>query len=145
MNCMKDRVFFDTNIICYAFDLNEVFKRRICEKLIKRVLDGEIIGVVSNQVLGEIFNATTGKLGVPPEKARILVQTIITSEKWEKINYTHETINLATDKFEQLRIPFWDLVIAETLKENNLSEIITENERDFRRIPEIKIINPFRL
>ena len=86
-----------------------------------------------------------GNWGCPPEKARILVQTIITSEKWEKVNYTYETINRATERFEQLGIPFWDLVIAETLKENDLNEIITENERDFRRVPGIKINNPFRL
>lgn len=142
---MKDKIFFDTNIICYAFDLNESFKRGICEKLIKKVLNGEIIGVVSNQVLGEIFNAATEKLGVSPDKAKILVQTITTSEKWEKVNYTYETINRAAGRFEQLGIPFWDLVIAETLKENGLNEIITENERDFRRVPGIKINNPFRL
>jgi predicted nucleic acid-binding protein len=141
---MKDKIFFDTNIICYAFDLNEVFKRGTCEKLIKRVLNGEIIGVVSNQVLGELFNAATGKLGVDPDKARILVQAIITSEKWEKVNYTYETINRAVEKFEHAEIPFWDLVIAETLKENGIKEIITENERDFRGVPGIKITNPFR-
>jgi predicted nucleic acid-binding protein len=144
MNFMKDRVFFDTNIICYAFDLNESAKREVCEKLVKRVLNREILGVVSNQVLGEIFNAATEKLKVQPDKARILVQSIITSDKWEKVNYTHETINRAAEKFEELGVPFWDLVIAETIKENGISQIITENERDFRRVPGIKINNPFK-
>lgn len=142
---MKDKIFFDTNIICYAFDLSETAKREVCEKLIKRVLNGEIVGVVSNQYLGEVFNAATKKLGVSPEKVRILVQAIISSEKWEKVNYTHETINRAAEKFERLGIPFWDLVIAETLKENGLNEIFTENEKDFRGFRGIKINNPFNV
>lgn len=141
---MKDRIFFDTNIICYAFDINEHTKREVCEKLIKRVLNGEITGIVSNQVLGEVFNATTTKLKMSLEKAKILVQAIIASEKWEKVNYTHKTINRAAEKFEQLGIPFWDSVIAETLRENSVEEIITENERDFKRVPGIRINNPFR-
>jgi predicted nucleic acid-binding protein len=141
---MKDKLFFDTNILCYAFDLNEGAKRETCEKLIKKVLNGEIIGVVSNQILGETFNAAIKKLKISPEKARIMVQGIITSDKWEKVNYNYETINRATEKFEQLRIPFWDLVIAETLKENGLTEIITENEKDFEKFPGIKVNNPFK-
>ncbi|MDE1845983.1 MAG: PIN domain-containing protein [Candidatus Micrarchaeota archaeon] len=141
---MKDRLFFDANLICYAFDANEPAKRAICQDLIKQVLNNEIIGVVSNQVLGEIFNAATKKLKVTPHNAKIIVQAIIESDKWQKINYTHDTISRATERFEQSNVPFWDLVIIETLKENNVTKIITENERDFRGIQGIKVINPFK-
>jgi predicted nucleic acid-binding protein len=81
---------------------------------------------------------------VPPDKVRILVQAIIASGRWEKVNYTHETINRAAEKFEHLRVPFWDLVLAETIKENGMNEIITENEKDFRMVPGIKVNNPFK-
>ncbi|MDE1825802.1 MAG: hypothetical protein KGH61_04635 [Candidatus Micrarchaeota archaeon] len=69
---------------------------------------------------------------------------IVESDKWQKINYTHDTINHAAEKFEQLGVPFWDLVIAETLKENDITEIITENGKDFDKIPWIKVRNPFK-
>ena len=141
---MNDRVFFDTNIICYAFDLKEPTKREICEKLVKQVMKGEIVAAVSNQILGEIFNASIKKLGLPVDKAMIIVQTIIESEKWDKVNYTYNTINNAVEKFEELKIPFWDLVIIETMKENGISVIVTENEGDFDRIPGIKVRNPFK-
>lgn len=144
MNFMKDRIFFDANVICYAFDINEPAKREICQGMVREVLKGEIIGVVSNQVLGEIFNAAIKKLRVPPKEARIMVQGIIESDKWQKIAYTCETINRATERFEQLGVPFWDLVIAETLKENEIEKIATENERDFKGISGIKVINPFK-
>ncbi len=141
---MNDRVFFDTNIICYAFDLKEPTKREICKKLVKQVMKGESAATVSNQVLGEIFNASIKKLGLTTDKAKIIVQTIIDSEKWHKVDYTHSTVNNAVEKFEQLKIPFWDSVIVETMKENGISEIITENERDFDMIPGIKVRNPFK-
>ncbi len=141
---MNDRVFFDTDIICYAFDLKEPAKREICEKLVKRVMNGEIAAFVSNQILGEVFNASVKKLGLSTDKAKIIVQTMIESEKWHKVDYTYNTINNAVEKFEQSRIPFWDLVIIETMKEHGISEIITENEGHFDRIPGIKVRNPLK-
>ena len=96
---MNDRVFFDTNIICYAFDLKEPAKREICEKLVKRVMNGEIAAFVSNQILGEVFNASVKKLGLSTDKAKIIVQTMIESEKWHKVDYTYNTINNAVEKF----------------------------------------------
>lgn len=136
------KIFFDTNIICYAFDLNEPSKREACEELVKRVAKGELIGVVSNQVLGEVFNAATSKLKISPEDANIIVQTIIKSDKWQKINYSHETISRAAEKFERLRVPFWDLLITETMKENGIDTILTENEKDFNKVEGITVKNP---
>lgn len=36
------------------------------------------------------------------------------------------------------------VVNAQTMKENGITEIITENEADFHNIPGIKITNPFK-
>ncbi len=140
---MNDEIFFDTNIICYAFDLNEPAKKEVCEKLIKKVMSGETVGVVSNQVLGEVFNLTTGKLGISPDKARIIIDTIVESEKWKKINYTGETISKAAQNFELMETHFWDLVISETMKENGIEAIFTENEKDFKNA-EVIVKNPFK-
>lgn len=140
---MKDEIFFDTNIICYAFDLNEPAKKEVCEKLIKKVMGGETVGVVSNQVLGEVFNLATRKLGISPDKVRIIIDTIIESKKWRKINYTEGTIAKAAQNFELFGTHFWDLVIAETMKENGVEEIFTENEKDFKA-SEVVVKNPFK-
>lgn len=137
-------VFFDTNIICYAFDAGQANKREICKRLVERVLQGEVLGVVSNQVLGEIFNASIRKLGLSPGQATIVVREIIGSAKWRKVNYTEETINRAIGRLEESRRPFWDLVILETARENGVEEIVTENERDFVNPYGIRITNPFR-
>lgn len=141
---MKDKLFFDTNIICYAFDLAEPVKRKTCKKLVERVFNGEISGVVSNQVLGEAFIAAVTKIKMPVDKAAIMVKSLIASDKWDKINYNYITIKHAVDNFEKSNAPFWDLLIAETMKENRITEIITENEKDFSKIPEIKVTNPFK-
>ena len=42
------------------------------------------------------------------------------------------------------RAPFWDALIAATMLEHGIDTIVTENERDFKKIPGITIINLFQ-
>ncbi|MDE1833955.1 MAG: PIN domain-containing protein [Candidatus Micrarchaeota archaeon] len=139
-----DKVFFDTNIICYAYDSSEPEKRKVCERLLEKVFNGDIEGVISNQILGETFNALVTKLGVSPEKARIIVKSLIVSDKWRKLDYTSTTIDHAISNFEKFNAPFWDLLISETMKENGIIEIFTENDKDFDEISGITVTNPLR-
>jgi predicted nucleic acid-binding protein len=37
----------------------------------------------------------------------------------------------------------WDAAIAATMKENDIFEIVTENVKDFKKIPQLKVSNPF--
>ncbi len=139
---MKDRVFFDTNIICYAFDSSEPSKRKICERLIERVYKEEICGAISNQVLVETYNALTRKFEMPVDKAKEIMKSLTTSEHWYRINYTSDTLDRALDSSNEVKVPFLDMLIAETMKENFIIDIITENEKDFNKIPGIRVTNP---
>jgi len=143
---MKDEVFFDTNIIAYAFDKSEPRKKKICERLVERVFKGEIRGCVSNQVLGELFVVLTEKIGKPisRETARIIVEAFIESDKWKKIDYSSLTVKKALVNAERVKASFWDILIVETMKENKVSKIYTENEKDFRKIGGVEVINPFK-
>lgn len=142
---MIDEILFDSNILCYAFNEAEPAKRKICEKFVEEVFDGKIHGVISNQILIEFFNASTRRLGFPIEKSKKIVKSFILSERWRKINYSHNTISRTIDNSERLNAPFLDILIAETMKENGITEIITENERDLNHIPGIKVTNPFKV
>jgi predicted nucleic acid-binding protein len=42
-----------------------------------------------------------------------------------------------------MRTPFWDIMIAETMKEAGVRDLYTENEKDFLEIPWIRVVNPF--
>lgn len=140
---MSGKVFFDTNILIYAFDRAEPEKRRICAKLVRGVLDGRIEGVISNQVLGELSNALLNKVAAGAEDTKRAVSDILGSDAWLKLDYTSDTVRKAVASCTATGMPFWDSVIAETMRENGISEIVTENERDFR-VPGIKATSPFR-
>ena len=141
---MKDKIFFDTSILVYAFTLEEKKKRRISKKLVEDVFRGKIKGIVSNQVLSELFFVLVEKKKIRKEFAEIITNSFILSEKWKKINYTFETIEKAKRISIEHNLKFWDSLIVATMLENDVKQIYTENEKDFKKVKELKVLNPFK-
>lgn len=50
----------------------------------------------------------------------------------------------AIELVRKYRTPFWDALIAACMLENNVKEILTENTKDFMKIPEIIVTNPLQ-
>lgn len=145
MNCMSGEIFVDTNVLAYAFDESEKEKREIAKKIVKQITSGELKGVVSNQVLAEFFTVLTKKITVPIEKqtAQTIVNGFIDSNHWKKINYTEKTIGRAIETVCAEKTSFWDALIAETMIENQVYKILTENIKDFQT-KQIIAENPFK-
>ena len=139
---MTGEPFYDTNILCYAYDRNEPAKRDVCKAVVSKVFAGEEKGAISNQILVELYNALTRKLGVETSTARVVVESFIASANWLKVSYNHLTVRTALDTSKAFRTPFLDTLIAETMKENCMTLIVTENEADFARIPGLRVENP---
>lgn len=136
--------FFDTNILVYAYDNSEEEKRAACHKLLSRVFAAEINAVISNQVLAEVFYVLTNKVKRPlsSEETRKIISIFLKSENWVKINYDGNTLEKAIETVVSVKVDLWDALIAETMKENGIAKIYTENENDFKKIPGIEVINP---
>jgi|SRR3989344_3592596 len=136
---------FDTNILVYGYDTSEKEKRDKCFDILKDVFDGKEEGYVTNQILGELFYVLTQNMKKPldDEYAKKIVDSFISSDNWKKINYNHNTLKKAMVYVRDYRIHFWDALIASTMIDNNILVIYTENEKDFKKIPGIKVINPF--
>jgi predicted nucleic acid-binding protein len=140
-----ERAVIDTNILAYAYDKSDPNRRKICEKLVKSGFEGESRYCVSNQVLGELYVVLTRKVAkpMPKEQASLLVNAFLESQNWEKLNYNHLTVKHALEDLRSMRTPFWDIMIAETMKEAGVRDLYTENEKDFLEIPWIRVVNPF--
>lgn len=143
---MTGSTFYDTNVFVYAYDESEKEKRQIAEKLVESVFSGEVKGSLSNQILSELFYVLTEKISNPLSKevAAKIIRNYVLSDKWEKLDYTNSTTLKAALSSSYYKNPFWDTLIAETMKENGIIQIITENEKDFKAIPGIKVTNPFK-
>lgn len=144
MNDDSKEYFFDANILAYAYDERFEKKKEICKKLVESVFKGETTGVVSNQVLGELFKALIDKFGVSVENAETIIKSFIISDNWVKVGYDTNTVLGAVALVKKFKSKFWDAVIAETMIESGVEMIYTENEKDFKRIQGIKVINPLK-
>lgn len=135
----------DTNILVYAYDISEKTKRRIARTLLDEIWD-EGGGVVTLQNLAEFFVVVTRKVENPISTAsvRTIIADILRSRHWLVIDRRAETLLKAVELVEHNGAPFWDALIAACMLEHDVRTIVTENERDFRRIPGITVLNPFK-
>lgn len=140
----KNEALFDTSILVYAYDKSEPVKREICSKLVEEVFNKERAGYISNQILAELYFVLTEKKGLTKEEAKTIVSNFIESNSWMKVDYDTETVKQAMNSSKTIDVIFWDILIAETMKENGIDIIYTENENDFKKIPGIKVINPIK-
>ena len=77
-----------------------------------------------------------------PKAIRMAPSTIAGSQ-WRVIDRGPMTVLKAIELVKLYRAPFWDALIAACMLEYGIGTIVTENERDFRKIPGLKVINPF--
>ena len=60
----EDRIFLDTNILVYAYDISAGAKHKIAQKIVVDLWNSNS-GVLSTQVLQEIFVTLTRKIPKP--------------------------------------------------------------------------------
>ena len=141
---MAERLL-DTNIFVYAYDVSEKRRRGIAKTLVDEVWDSGD-GVVTLQNLSEFFFAVTRKVQkpIPVADARTIVSDILRSSRWMVIDRNAGTLLKAIDIVESVRAPFWDALIAACMLERGIEVVVTENEKDFKNIPGITVVNPFK-
>ena len=147
---MKDNLcLLDTNILVYAYDGGEIDrkKHKLCKNLVAGCWNLNNEFALSLQNLSEFYVVVTKKIENPvsTKDARGIIRDIISFNGWRKINFTANTILSAIDINHRYRIPYWDALLAATMRENNILCIYTENERDFKRVPWLEIVNPLGL
>ncbi|MFH1649204.1 MAG: PIN domain-containing protein [Candidatus Woesearchaeota archaeon] len=121
-------IAIDTNILVYAFDITSL-KHSQCAQLVEGIMTGKQQGAVTNQILAEFSDVITRKVKNPfsSDEARRIIDSILRSRNWTVLDYTGKTVSNALG----VQGHFWDLLIVQTLRENGLKAIVTENVKDF--------------
>lgn len=135
----------DTVILVHAYTVSDSEKHRAALALVEKVWGGEQ-ATTTLQNLCEFFFVVTRKVEKPisASAAETIVKDILTANQWRVIDRSPETVFKAIELVKLHRAPFWDALIAACMLENGIHTIVTENERDFKRIPGITAINPFK-
>jgi len=140
----------DTNILVYAVNEDSEFYKAASE-IHSKVLDGSIQACISMQNLIEFYSIITSNRVQKPLPAQIAFDEIdkyIADQRIKKIQFNGDalvTLRELAIKYNVTAQNIYDLKIVATMLVNNIGEIITANERDFKKFSEIKVTNPFTI
>ena len=136
-----EKVFLDTNIIIYAYDVSAGEKHEIAREVMVNLWDTES-GVVSTQVLQEFFVSVTRKIPKPLDvkSAKDIINDLL---KWDVVLNDGDCILDAIDIHLRYKYSFWDSMIIRAAIKGAVSLILSEDLSDGQIINGIEIKNPF--
>ena len=135
MKQMRDKVFIDTNVLLYLYDLNNE-KKSIAKEILKSNHH------ISTQVLNEFSNISIKKLKLNHDDLSENVKKII--EKTTVFVFSENTILFAIDIREKYKFQYYDSLIIATALENKCTILYSEDMQHEQIIEnQLKIINPF--
>jgi len=138
---MKDKMFFDSNILVYSSLQDDKEKHNIVLNL-WRQLEGNFI-FVSTQVVNEVYVSLL-KHALTDKDIQNIVLKIIDVCNVSVI--TIDSIKSAWKLKKQYNLSYWDSLIVASAMENNCDILYSEDMQDRQTLEDkLKIINPFKL
>ena len=137
----EDKVFLDTNIIIYAYDLTAGEKHKIAKKIVLDLWNSGL-GIISAQVLQEFFVIATQKIPKPMDikLAKEIMRDLL---KWNVVVNDGESILEAVNILLRYHYSFWDSMIIEAAVKSGAGMLLTEDLSDGQIISGVIIKNPF--
>jgi predicted nucleic acid-binding protein len=139
---MHAKIFFDTNILVYAYSSDAPDKQRIAHEMIE---DGMRygIGVISPQVLGEFFVTITRKVKTPmaPDTARMEIENF---QGLDVVSSDRALVLQAIDLQTRFQVNYWDAMIIASALRANCRTILSEDLAHGQKYGEVEVKNPFK-
>ena len=136
--------FVDSNIIIFAnVETYPEYPKAL--ELIERGLKGEFTICFNTITALEAHYKLLRALGA--DEARYRIRALFESRGTLYFDVSKDTVLKGaelTKKYETDRLRTNDAVIAASMLENNIKTIYTDNEKDFRKILDLKVINPLK-
>jgi predicted nucleic acid-binding protein len=146
MKAAEGRVLIDTNVLIYATLENDPRSKRARELLLSSSGDDVFTSV---QNLAEMYPSLTGPRMEKPDQpavARAKIQSIASLPSLQVLPLTGDVQAIALElceKYGITRQKYYDAQIVATMIAHGIRTMMTENEKDFRDMSEIRAVNPF--
>ncbi len=141
-NCMSvNKVFVDTNIVVYAYDVDSGEKHKISSNILKELWQSGL-GMLSTQVLQEFFTVATKKIARPLDM-ELIKEIIGDLSKWDVVVNNVEVILDAIDIYQEHKYSFWDSMIIGAAIKGGATALLSEDLSNGQTISGVTIRNPF--
>ncbi len=139
----ESRSLVDTNIVVYAYDLDDPVKHAIAVALMERLADQGRL-VLSSQVFNEFCSvmmkpSRPGRLD--PDQLSILLRRL--ESLGEVVPVTSSMTFRALEAIQRNGLSFWDALIWAAAAENDLPVVYTEDFQAGRVVEGVRFVNPF--
>jgi predicted nucleic acid-binding protein len=131
--------FVDTNVLAYALDAADPAKQDRAHAFLTRLWE-ERAGVVSTQVIAELYAVLTRKLRFAPGDARRLVMPYAA---WEVVHVDVPMIAAAMIRNQQDAVSWWDSLIVEAAIRAGATRLASEDFQPGRRFDgALEVVDP---
>lgn len=135
---MGNKIFLDTNLFLYAQDRRFPDKQRRSRETITEVRNSES-GVVSTQIMQELFSVGISKFSMLPAAAKALVHTLTV---FEVVQVTPAVIEAAMDCVILRGLSIWDALVVAAAASAGCGRIYSEDMQSGATILGVRVENP---
>jgi len=137
---MRDKVFFDTNILVYLQTGMDAAKTKVSRQIIEKSSSENLV-VLSTQILQEFYVAMTRKLGHDP----ITIKNILLLfTDFEIVTINPSIIFDAIDISVLQQLSFWDSLIISAASYSHCKKVYSEDLTHGQVIRGVEIVNPYK-
>ena len=134
---MNGKVFFDSNILIYAYSSDDIFKQNCVQKL----SDSHDAIIISTQVIHEFINVMTKKKKLNYSQVTLAIDEMYKNFTVEIIDQT--TIKKAIAIATRYSYSYFDSLMISAALISNCSILYSEDMHNQHVIENITITNPF--
>ena len=137
----EGKMFIDTNILIYAFDVSAGKKHQVASHILNDLWNSGL-GVLSTQVLQEFYINVVQKIQKPIDQkmAQEIIRDLL---KWHVVVNNGDSILDAIDISDKYGYSFWDSLIIEAALTGGVSVLLSEDLQHGQVISGVTISNPF--
>lgn len=137
----EQRVFLDTNVLVYAYDVSAGEKHELAREMVEELWRTRN-GCVSVQVLQEFFVNVTRKIPKPLSTAQAK-EIVSDLGYWRAHSPSTRDVVEAIDLHERLQLSFWDAMIVRSAASLGCGTLYTEDLNAGQAYDGIRTKNPF--
>lgn len=139
---MTGKVFFDTNVLVYAYDRSEPRKQVQAAELLDR-FENAGKGVISTQVLAELFVSLTRKIPAPISVHEAVERVSNYLRTWPVLDLTGSVVLESCRGVLDWKLSYWDAQIWAAARSHRIATIFSEDFNHGAVLDGVRFVNPF--
>ncbi len=137
---MKDKYFFDTNVLVYMQDASDLVKQQKARSLLSTHLSNDS-AVISTQCLQEFYNVLANKMKQDKIQTKQIMHSL--SENIPVVQVTPTLIENGIDISINTQFSLWDSLMLSAASFAKCTVLYSEDMNDGQVVNGVKIQNPF--